>query len=112
VRKLVVFQLHTRYDVVEMDVVIWVALEPRHQDFANGYGQVLSPIMGHVHCEAECVCGVREDMYLLYTLQINIVGLMDAVCNCLQFGVIRHSKTSHRLVVIEVPLMPEAEGRN
>jgi hypothetical protein len=65
--------------------------------------------MGHVHCEAECVHGVREDMYLLYTLQINIVGLMDAICNCLQFGIIRCSKTSRRLVVIEVPLMPEAE---
>jgi hypothetical protein len=25
-------------------------------------------------------------MYLLYVLQANIVGLTDAICNCLQFG--------------------------
>jgi hypothetical protein len=34
--KLMVFQLHTSGDVVEMDTVIWMVLEPRHQHFANG----------------------------------------------------------------------------
>jgi hypothetical protein len=37
-----VLQIHTSCDVVEMDTVIWVVLEPRHQHFANGQGQVLS----------------------------------------------------------------------
>jgi hypothetical protein len=36
VHKLVVLQIHTSCDVVEVDTVIWVVLEPRHQHFANG----------------------------------------------------------------------------
>jgi hypothetical protein len=36
VRKLVVLQLHTSCDVVEMDTVIWMVLEPQHQHFSNG----------------------------------------------------------------------------
>jgi hypothetical protein len=34
--KLVVLQIHTSCDVVKMDTVIWVVLEPRHHHFANG----------------------------------------------------------------------------
>jgi hypothetical protein len=48
-------------------------------------------------------------MYLMYVFQTNIVGLTDAIHDCLQFGVVRRSKTGCRPVVIEVPLMPEAE---
>jgi hypothetical protein len=51
-------------------------------------------------------------MYLMYIFQTNIVGLTDAIRDCLQFGVIRRSKTSCRPFVIEVPLMPEVESHN
>jgi hypothetical protein len=51
-------------------------------------------------------------MYLTYVFQTNIVGLADAIRNCLQFGIVRHSKTGCRPVIIEVPLMPEAESCN
>jgi hypothetical protein len=53
-----------------------------------------------------------DDMYLMYVFQTNIVGLTDAICDCLQFGVVRRSKTGCRPAVIEVPLMPEAESCN
>jgi hypothetical protein len=45
--------------------------------------------MRHIHCSAECVRGVGEDMYLTYVLQTNIIGLTDAIRNCLQFGIAR-----------------------
>jgi hypothetical protein len=51
-------------------------------------------------------------MYLMYIFQTNIVGLTDAIRDCSQFSVVRHSKTSCRPVVIEVPLTPEAESHN
>jgi hypothetical protein len=60
----------------------------------------------------ERVCGVGEDMYLMYVFQTNIIGLMDAICDCSQFSVVRCTKTGCRPVVIEVPLMPEAESCN
>jgi hypothetical protein len=98
--------------VVEVDTVIWVVSEPRHQHFANGKGQVLSRVVRHVHCEAEHVHRVREDMYLSYILQTNIVGLTDPVRNCSQLGIVRCRKTGRRPVVIEVPFMPEAKSHN
>jgi hypothetical protein len=36
VHKLVALQLHTSCDVVEVDTVISVVSEPKHQHFANG----------------------------------------------------------------------------
>jgi hypothetical protein len=69
-------------------------------------------VVRRVHCEAERVCRVGEDMYLSYILQTNIVGLTDPIYNYSQFGIVRHRKTSYRPVIIEVPLMPEAESRN
>jgi hypothetical protein len=90
-----VFQVHAISDVVEVDGVIWVVLEPGRQHLTNGKGQMLPQVMRHVHGEMECVQGVREDMYLTYILQTDIVGLMNSVCICLQFSVIRCSKTGH-----------------
>jgi hypothetical protein len=68
--------------------------------------------MRHIHGEMEHVQGVREDVYLVYVLQSNIVGLTYPIHNCSQFSVIRHGKTSSIPVVVEVPLMPEAESHN
>jgi hypothetical protein len=78
--------------VVKVDTVIWVVSEPRHPHFANGKGQVLSRVVRRIHCEAERICGVGEDVYLLYILQTNIVCLTDPVRDCSQFGVVRCRK--------------------
>jgi hypothetical protein len=98
--------------VVEVDAVTWVVSEPWHQHLTNGKGRVLSRMVKHVHGEAERVCGVGEDMYLSYILQTNVVHLTNSVRDCSQFGIVRRGETSCRPVVIEVPLMPEAESRN
>jgi hypothetical protein len=108
----VVFQVHTIGDVVEVDFIVWMVLVPWHQHLTNREGQVLSRVMRCIHGETEHIQGVRKDMYLAYIFQTNIVGLMYPICNCLQFSVVGCSKTSHRPVVIEVPLMPEAESHN
>jgi hypothetical protein len=42
VHKLVVLQIHTIGDVVEVDRVIWTVSEPGHQHLTNGEGQMLS----------------------------------------------------------------------
>jgi hypothetical protein len=98
--------------VVEVDAVTWVVLEPWHQHLTNGKGRVLSRMVRRVHGEAERIWGVGEDMYLSYILQTNIVRLTDSIHDCSQFGVVRRGETGCRPVVIEVPLMPEAESRN
>jgi hypothetical protein len=97
---------------MEVDTVTWVVSEPWHQHLTNGKGRVLSRMVRCVHGEAECICGVGEDMYLLYILQTNVVRLTDSVRNCSQFGVVRRGETGCRPVVIEVPLMPEVENCN
>jgi hypothetical protein len=89
--------------VVEVDTVIWVVSEPRHQHLTNGKGCMLSRMVRHIHGEAKPVCGVGEDMYLLYILQTNIVCLTNSVRDCSQFSVVRCGETSCRPVVIEVP---------
>jgi hypothetical protein len=38
VRELVIFQVHAIGDVVEMDCIVWMVLEPGHQHLANGKG--------------------------------------------------------------------------
>jgi hypothetical protein len=60
-----VFQVYTIGDVVEMDCIIWMVSEPRHQHLTNGEGQVLSQVMKPVHGEKEHVQGVREDVHLV-----------------------------------------------
>jgi hypothetical protein len=107
-----VLQFYTRGDVVEVDAVIWVVSEPWHQHLTNGKGRVLSRMVRRIHGEAERVRGVGEDMCLLYILQSNIVCLTNSVRDCSQFGIVRRGETGCRPVVIEVPLMPEAESRN
>jgi hypothetical protein len=48
-----IFQVHAISDVVEVDGVIQMVLEPRHQHLTNGEGQVLSRVMRHTHGEIE-----------------------------------------------------------
>jgi hypothetical protein len=105
-----VFQIHTISDVVEVDCIIRMVSEPRHQHLTNGEGQVLLQVMRCIHGGMGRVQGVGEDVHLVYVFQTNIVGLTNPICNYSQFGIIRCSKTSSRPVLVEVPLMPEAKS--
>jgi hypothetical protein len=42
VHELVIFQIHTIGDVVEVDCIVQMVSEPGHQHLTNGEGQVLS----------------------------------------------------------------------
>jgi hypothetical protein len=58
VHKEVVFQLHTRGNVVKVDSVVCMLLEPWHEQPTNSKGGGLAGVMRHVHTKMERVRGV------------------------------------------------------
>jgi hypothetical protein len=46
--KLMIFQVDAISDVVEVDSVIWMVMEPRHQHLTNGKGQVLFRVISQI----------------------------------------------------------------
>jgi hypothetical protein len=110
--KKVVLQLHTRGDVVKVDSIVCVLLEPGHKQPTNSEGGWLARVMGRVHTAAERVCGVREHVHLPHVLKTNIIRLINPGCNCLQFGVIWRGKTGSMPVSVQVTLLPDMVSRD
>jgi hypothetical protein len=77
VHKEVVLQLHTRGDVVKVDGIVCVLLEPGHKQPTNSNGGRLARVVGRVHTPTERVRGVREHVHLTHVLETNIIRLIN-----------------------------------
>jgi hypothetical protein len=112
VHKEMVLQLYTRGDVVKVDGVVCVLLEPRHKQPTNGKGGGLAWMMRRVHTKAERVRGVREHVHLANVLETYVICLIDTGCNCLQLGIIGRGETGSTPVGVQITLMPDTVRRD
>jgi hypothetical protein len=107
-----VLQLHPGGNVVKVDGVVCMLLEPRHKQPTDGERGGLAWMMRHVHTTAERVCGVWEHVHLARVLETNVICLINAGCNCLQLGVIRRGETGSAPVGVQITLLPDAVSRD
>jgi hypothetical protein len=107
-----VLQFHTRGDVVQVDGVVCMLLEPRHKQPTNGEGGGLAWVMRRVHTKTERVRGVWEHVHLAYVLETYVICLINTGCNCLQLGVIGRGETGSTPVGVQITLLPDAVSRD
>jgi hypothetical protein len=106
-----VLQLHPGGDVVKVDGVVCMLLEPRHKQPTDGERGGLAWMMRRVHTTAERVRGVREHVHLACVFKTNVICLINTGCNCLQLGVIGRGETGSTPVGVQITLLPDAVSR-